>query len=167
MKFIDYYKVLEVPFNCSQEEIKRGFKTQAIKWHPDKNIGSDTTKRMQLINEANLILSDIEARKRYNIEYLRFRVLISDNKENNHKSNKEQQNKSSKTEYNYEYQDEILKDWISKAKEQAIEYAKQTIKEIRELSYTGIKEGGKEMGRYLIAFILISLLFSLIFAILN
>ena len=42
--FIDYYALLEVDFNATSEEIKIAFKKQALKWHPDRNLGKDTTK---------------------------------------------------------------------------------------------------------------------------
>ena len=70
--FKDYYKLLEITQNANDEEIKKAFREQAIKWHPDRNPGTDTTLRMQEINEAYLILKDKEARERYNIEYGKF-----------------------------------------------------------------------------------------------
>ena len=71
--FIDYYAILNVGFDADPAEIKTAFKNQALKWHPDKNPGVDTTQRMQLINEAYLILKDFDARQRYNIEYLSYK----------------------------------------------------------------------------------------------
>ena len=67
--FIDYYSILEVDNESSFEEIKSAFRKQCIKWHPDKNLGKDTTEKMQLINEAYLILKDSEARAKYDIEW--------------------------------------------------------------------------------------------------
>ena len=56
--FKDYYKLLDIQQNASDEEIKKAFREQAIEWHPDRNQGTDTTLRMQEINEAYLILKD-------------------------------------------------------------------------------------------------------------
>ena len=67
--FRDYYAILEIKQNANQEEIKAAFKRQALKWHPDRNQGTDTTSKMQAINEAKLILLDTEARMKYDIEY--------------------------------------------------------------------------------------------------
>ena len=39
--FKDYYAILEMCENATQEEIKSAFKRQALKWHPDKNPGRD------------------------------------------------------------------------------------------------------------------------------
>jgi curved DNA-binding protein CbpA len=70
--FKDYYNVLDLTQDASFEEIKKAFREQAIKWHPDRNQGIDTTLRMQEINEAYLILKDKEGRVRYDIEYNKF-----------------------------------------------------------------------------------------------
>jgi len=35
--FKDYYKLLDITQNASEEEIKKAFREQAIKWHPDRN----------------------------------------------------------------------------------------------------------------------------------
>src|SRR5690554_3642123 len=54
--FKDYYAILEIDVSASQDDIKAAFKKQALRCHPDRNIGKDTTLIMQDINEAKLIL---------------------------------------------------------------------------------------------------------------
>lgn len=71
--FCDYYSILEIPQSASKRDIRQAYKRAAIRWHPDKNPSIDTTRQMQLINEAYLILNDEEARKRYDHEYVRWR----------------------------------------------------------------------------------------------
>jgi len=58
----DYYKILGVAKNASQEEIKKAYYELAHKYHPDK--GGDPEKFKE-INEAYQILSDPEKRKQY------------------------------------------------------------------------------------------------------
>ena len=66
MAFIDYYKVLGVERNASQEEIKRAYRKLAKRYHPDLNKDNPQAKaKFQEINEANEVLSDAGKRKRY------------------------------------------------------------------------------------------------------
>lgn len=66
MAFIDYYKVLGVEKNASQDEIKKAYRKLAKRYHPDLNRDNPQAKaKFQEINEANEVLSDSEKRKRY------------------------------------------------------------------------------------------------------
>jgi curved DNA-binding protein len=66
MEFIDYYKVLGVQKNASQEEIKKAYRVLARKHHPDLNPNDkEAHKRFQQVNEANEVLSDPAKRKKY------------------------------------------------------------------------------------------------------
>ncbi len=58
----DYYKILNLSKNASQEEIKRAFRELAHKHHPDK--GGDAEKFKEL-NEAYQALGNPEKRKQY------------------------------------------------------------------------------------------------------
>jgi len=69
MSFIDYYEILGIGFNADASEIKAGYRKLVKKFHPDLHPNNpEATAKMQLINEAYLILSDTEARKLYNRE---------------------------------------------------------------------------------------------------
>src|SRR6476619_7711818 len=66
MEFVDYYKILEVDKNASQDDIKSAYRKLARKHHPDLNPNDkEAHKRFQQINEANEVLSDPEKRKKY------------------------------------------------------------------------------------------------------
>lgn len=59
----DYYQILGVPRDASEEEIKKAYRRLAHKYHPDK-AGGDEAKFKE-INEAYQVLSDREKRARY------------------------------------------------------------------------------------------------------
>lgn len=66
MAYIDYYKILGIKRDATQEEIKKAYRRLAKKFHPDLNKDDPQAKsRFQEINEANEVLSDPEKRRRY------------------------------------------------------------------------------------------------------
>jgi curved DNA-binding protein len=66
MEFIDYYKILGVSKNASEEDIKKAYRKLARKHHPDLNPNDkEAHKKFQQINEANEVLSDPAKRKKY------------------------------------------------------------------------------------------------------
>jgi len=61
----DYYEVMGVPRNASDEEIKREFRKLAKLYHPDRNREPGAEDKFKEINEAYQVLSDHEKRSRY------------------------------------------------------------------------------------------------------
>jgi molecular chaperone DnaJ len=61
----DYYEVLGVDRNASEEDIKKAFRTLAFKYHPDKNSDPDAEQKFKEINEAHEVLSDQQKRAAY------------------------------------------------------------------------------------------------------
>ncbi len=66
MEYKDYYRVLGVNKNASEEEIKRAFRKLAMKYHPDRNPGDKSAEnKFKEINEAYEVLGDPKKRARY------------------------------------------------------------------------------------------------------
>jgi len=61
----DYYAILQVSKDASQDEIKKQFRLLAKKWHPDKKQSNDAEEKMAQINIAYEVLSDYKRRKMY------------------------------------------------------------------------------------------------------
>jgi DnaJ-class molecular chaperone len=49
----DYYAILEVDVTATTEVIVRSYKRLALKHHPDRNAGQDTTEKFQLVSEVS------------------------------------------------------------------------------------------------------------------
>lgn len=66
MAFIDYYEILGVNKNATEEDIKKAYRKLARKYHPDLSPNDkEANKKFQQVNEANEVLSDPEKRKKY------------------------------------------------------------------------------------------------------
>ncbi|KAL7163997.1 hypothetical protein ACSBR2_039995 [Camellia fascicularis] len=65
---VDYYNVLKVNRNASDEDLKKAYKRLAMKWHPDKNSSSaEAEAKFKQISEAYDVLSDPDRRQIYDI----------------------------------------------------------------------------------------------------
>mmetsp|Transcript_105932 Transcript_105932/g.297866 ORF Transcript_105932/g.297866 Transcript_105932/m.297866 type:complete len:203 (-) Transcript_105932:186-794(-) len=65
---VDYYAILGLQRHASDDAIKRGYKREALKWHPDKHHGRNAAAaedRFRQIAEAYRILSDPQQRVWY------------------------------------------------------------------------------------------------------
>lgn len=169
--FKDYYAILEINEYATVGEIKIAFRRLAKKWHPDRNPGMDTTKMMQDINEAYLILKDSDARIKYNTEYLKFKQFRKEKQGWQERKqapafNGDERSKERRYEYSdYEIFDQTLERWMKNAARQAIDLAQITIKETGMLMGEGIKAAGNEMVKYLIPTLIVMIISLIILAI--
>jgi molecular chaperone DnaJ len=62
----DYYEVLGIDRDASDEEIRRAFRRLAFKYHPDHNRDEQAAEEFKAVNEAYEILSDPDKRAAYN-----------------------------------------------------------------------------------------------------
>jgi curved DNA-binding protein len=66
MDYKDYYKILGVAKDASQAEIKKQYRKQAVKYHPDKNQGNkQAEEKFKEMGEAYEVLGNPEKRKKY------------------------------------------------------------------------------------------------------
>ena len=61
----DYYEILGVPREASDDEVKKAFRKLAQQWHPDVNTSAGADERFKEINEAYQVLSDPQRRQAY------------------------------------------------------------------------------------------------------
>ena len=73
----NYYQILEIDKNATQEEIKKAFRKLSLKCHPDKNQGSkEAEEKFKEINKAYQILSDPETCMIFMVRNLTALVLV-------------------------------------------------------------------------------------------
>lgn len=61
----DYYSILGISKNASEDEIKKAYRKLALKYHPDKNKSPEAEEKFKLIAEAYEVLSDKKKRDIY------------------------------------------------------------------------------------------------------
>lgn len=103
---MNFYEILGVKQNATQEEIKLAYKKQMKKWHPDINKDPNAINMSSKINEAKEVLLDEIKRRDYD-EYLTKKV---DETYSRYTQNK-RQNNTEKTTQNKDYEDNMMTKW--------------------------------------------------------
>lgn len=166
--FKDYYAILDISIEATPSEIKKAYKTQALKWHPDRNPGVDTTQKMQDINEAYLILNDLQARDKYNFQYKRYQQFNAEEANAKRKETNEQESKqendfterNKKTEFSSD--DDELNKWMTNARRQAIELAKQTLEDYKNITIAGLTGAAVGCGTALYGYVVSGIIFTVL-----
>jgi curved DNA-binding protein CbpA len=65
MKIHTHYDNLRITRNATPGIIKAAYRALSVEYHPDKNPDRDTTRIMQMLNDAYAVLSDPDARAKY------------------------------------------------------------------------------------------------------
>ena len=64
----DFYQILGVSKNASDQELKSAYRKQALKWHPDKHAGEakkEAEEKFKEINRAYEVLRDPQKKQMY------------------------------------------------------------------------------------------------------
>ena len=65
MKYKDYYEIMGVPRDASQDDIRKAYRQKARKYHPDVSDDDHAEERFKELGEAYAVLKDPEKRKAY------------------------------------------------------------------------------------------------------
>lgn len=103
--YYDYYKILNVSPNATQEDIKRAYRLKAKAHHPDVNSSANANQLFALINEAYEVLSDENKRFKFDLKYKYKKATYS----NTEQTEKKGENFSKRKRQNFHY------DWNSYA----------------------------------------------------
>lgn len=163
----DYYKIFGLSKNATQAEIKKRYRELAKKYHPDVNKSPDATSKMQEIQEAYYILSDDEARERYDIQYERVYGNKSEGFKQSSHSQTNQTYNEKKENYKEQFSDPILEKWIINAKKQAYDFVKNTYRDTKGIAASGCSYYFKTLGICILVLIVISIILAIFRAIKN
>lgn len=66
----NYYNILDVSLNATDDDIKRAYHAKAREYHPDKTLDATSEEMMKKINKAKSVLTDHVKRWEYDEELL-------------------------------------------------------------------------------------------------
>ncbi|WP_192821087.1 J domain-containing protein [Rufibacter sp. LB8] len=152
----NYYQRLGLTKNATKEEIKKAYRSLALKYHPDRNKNKDAHQKFIEINEAYLILYDEEARIKYNREYdFYFKPKEASESTNSNQRQQESQynrNNQRQNENEQAFSDNDLNNWAKNARKQGQDFASMAFGEFSKQVIGFVKETGFQLGNTLMIF---------------
>lgn len=105
VEVIDFYELLGISKNASNEAIKTAYRSMVKKYHPDINKTEEAEAIIRSLNEAKDTLLNEEKRKEYDktLDEIKYSKQFSSNKESTYKAKKEK--------YKENYADAYLTRW--------------------------------------------------------
>lgn len=82
----DYYSVLGIGFDASQDELRRAWRAAQKQWHPDRNPAPEADQKIREINAAWEVLGDPERRAEYDSIYFAVRARIAEEERRAHEA---------------------------------------------------------------------------------
>ena len=151
----DYYKIFGLCKTATKDEIKKRYRELAKKYHPDVNQSPDATARMQEIQEAYFILSDDEARERYDLQYNKIYGNVKEGRKESKQSSESQKNENNPGQKTYHNDDPILEKWIINAKRQALNFVQSLYRDTKGIAASGCSYYFKALGICIVIFFII------------
>lgn len=74
----DYYAVLGIGFDASQDELRKAWRAAQKQWHPDRNPTPEAADKIRQVNAAWEVLGDPERRAEYDSAYFSIRARIAE-----------------------------------------------------------------------------------------
>jgi curved DNA-binding protein CbpA len=146
----NHYKTLGIDPTAVKDEIKRAYRRLALKYHPDVNSNHDAHDTFIAINEAYLILSDDDARGKYDREFKMYSTSSANGPFNTSTSEGGER----------PFEDESLNQWTTNARNQAESYAAMAFADFSKLIVGIVKETGFQLSNALLLMVGIVLIVS-------
>ncbi|MCQ2275733.1 MAG: DnaJ domain-containing protein [Bacteroidales bacterium] len=146
--FKDYYKILNITCPSSADEIKTAYRQQAMRWHPDRNQGRDTTSEMQEVVEAYYVLGNPERKARYDAEYRLYQAAHI------------QRTASS----DYQVHDQYVRQDMASARQEASDYMREFLDSLKQNGKIAAQGAWEELKKWLfilLVFIILGMIVSL------
>lgn len=147
----NYYQILGISPGAAKSDIKKAYRILALKFHPDQNKHPGAHEQFIAINEAYLILSDEEAKTKYDREFrFYYRQPSSTEPEGstqrtNNAPGQEQYYTNSTNQDTF-FKDEELNQWTRNARQQGEQLARMAFEEFARLVVGMVKETGFQLG---------------------